>query len=490
MISFIIANIPALVITLPMFVAPILAMIPCETKPLNRYIVWQIAHLIIGLSFAGCVYLFVNVYNLGPLNYFFGAWPPPIGIEYEATKLNTLLLVLISGMAFVLMFFGRKSVEIEVDDKKAGLFYGVFLLLVSGLMGMVITNDIFNIYVFLEISSLATYALVAMGSDRRALTASFNYLVVGTIGGTLFLTGIAFLYILTGSLNISDIAYQLGLTQNARLQVAAITFLFIGLAIKSAIVPLAGWLPRVYAHAPSFVIAFIASVSTKVALYLLAKVLYVLFGRDVALGMFALGDLLTVIAVIAILFGGIAAVMNSDFKKTLAFSSISNIGYIVLGIGLGSKEAVTAAIILFIAHALAKSGLFVIAGLTNNNIRGLKATSPTVAGLLALFGFSLIGVPLTLGFIPKWYLLLAASGLSGGMQLLVFTGVVGGAVLSAVYVWKLIEQAYFTERTFVVKAGWEGMTSLIVLAILTISMGIWAEPFAGFVSSLAGEFAK
>jgi multicomponent Na+:H+ antiporter subunit D len=489
MISSIIANIPALIVTLPMFVAPVLAMIP-SSRPLNRFLIWQTAHLCVGLSLAGCVYLFVNVYNLGALNYFFGAWPPPIGIEYEATKLNTLLLVLISGMAFILMLFGRKSVGNEVDDKKTGLFYAVFLMLVSGLMGMVITNDIFNIYVFLEISSLATYALVAMGHDRRALTASYNYLIVGTIGGTLFLTGIAFLYIMTGSLNISDIAYQLGLIQNSRLQVAAIVFLFIGLAIKSAIVPLAGWLPRVYAYSPSFVASFIAAVSTKVALYLLAKVLYVLFGRDVALGVFALGDLLIIVSVVAILFGGIAAIMQSDFKRTLAFSSISNIGYIVLGIGVGSKEAVTAAIILFVAHAFAKSGLFVIAGLCNNNIRGLKATAPMLAALLVLFGFSLIGVPLTLGFVPKWYLLTAASGVQGNMQYLVFTGVIGGSVLAAVYVWRLIEQAYFTERTYEIQVGWEGMTTLVILAIFTITLGVWAEPFAQFVNEMAGEFAK
>lgn len=489
MISGIITNIPALVITLPMFIAPLLAMIPAD-KHLGRYFIWQIAHLIAGLSFAGCVYLFVNVYNLGPLNYFFGAWPPPIGIEYEATKLNTLLLVLISGMAFILLFFGKRSVEEEIPHKKTGLFYAVFMLLVSGLMGMVITNDIFNIYVFLEISSLATYALIALGNDRRALTASYNYLIVGTIGGTLFLTGIAFLYILTGSLNISDIAYQLGLAQHSRLQVAAIVFLFIGLGIKCAIVPLAGWLPRVYAHAPSFVVSFIAAVSTKVALYLLAKVLYVLFGRDIALDVYALGDLLVVLAVIAILFGGISAIMQSDFKKMLAFSSISNIGYIVLGIGIGTKEAVAGAIILFISHAFAKSGLFVIAGLSKNNIRGLKATSPVLAGLLVIFGFSLAGVPLTLGFVPKWYLLLAGAGLGGNMQLLVLGGVVLGSVLGAIYVWRMIEQAYFTERTFDIKAGWQAMTCLVVLAIFTLGVGIWAEPLALFVTEMAGEFAK
>ena len=379
MISSIITNLPALIITFPMFIAPLLAIIPAQSKR-GRYAVWQITHICAGLSFAACGYLFVNVYNLGPLNYFFGAWPPPVGIEYEATKLNTLLLLLISGMAFVLLLFGKNSVENEINHKKTGLFYAVFLLLLSGLMGMVITNDIFNIFVFLEISSLATYALVAMGQDRRALTASYNYLIVGTIGGTFFLAGIAFLYILTGSLNISDISYQLGLIEHSRLEVAAIVFLFIGLAIKCAIVPLAGWLPRVYTYSPSFVVAFISAVSTKVALYLLAKVLYVIFGRSISLGFYALGDLLVVIAVVAILFGGVAALWQSNFRRMLAFSSISNIGYIVLGIGIGSKAAVTGAIMLFVSHALAKSGLFVIAGLSRNNINGLKA-SPLLAGL-------------------------------------------------------------------------------------------------------------
>ena len=489
MTSPLITNIPAFVIAVPMFIAPILAMIPAA-KSFNRYMIWQIMHLCTGLVFAACAYLFVNVYNLGPLNYFFGAWPPPIGIEYEATKLNTLLLLLISGMAFVLLLFGRKSVEAEISHKKTGMFYAIFLLLFAGLMGMVISNDIFNIYVFLEISSLATYALIAMGRDRRALTASYNYLVVGTIGGTLFLTGIAFLYILTGSLNISDIAYQLGLALHSRLEVAAIVFLFMGLAIKCAIVPLAGWLPRVYNYGPSFAVAFISSVSTKVALYLLAKVLYVLFGRDISLGIFALGNLLVIVAVIAILYGAIAAIMQSDFKRMLAFSSISNIGYIVLGIGLGSKEAVAGAIILFMAHAFAKAGLFVIAGLTNNNIRGLKAASPMLAGLLVLFGLSLGGVPLTIGFVPKWYFLQAAIGLDGYMRIFVLAGVVIGSLLGLVYIWKMVEQAYYSEKTYDIKAGWQSMMCLLILALATITLGVWADPIASFATELAGEFAK
>lgn len=489
MLKDILSNIPALIIAIPMFFAPVVAMIPSTSK-FMRVIIWQVVNLCIGLMLAGATYLFIIVYQTGPFSYFFGAWSPPVGIEYEATKLNTLLMLLISIVAFVLLPYARSSVETEIKHKKTGLFYAVFLLLVAGLMGMVITNDIFNIYVFLEISSLATYALVAMGPDRRALTASFNYLIVGTIGGTLFLAGIGFLYILTGSLNISDISYQLGLTPHNKVEVAAVSFLFIGLAIKCAIVPLAGWLPRAYQYAPGFVTAFIAAVSTKVALYLLAKVFYVLFGKDLALGEYAFESILVVLAVISIFYGGIAACMQTDFKRVLAFSSISNIGYIVLGIGIGSRAAVTAGVLLFVAHAFAKAGLFVVAGISKNNVRGLRDASPLLAGFLVLFGLSIIGVPLTFGFIPKWYLLLAASGLNGWIQVVSFIGIIGGSLLSIVYVWRLVELAYTASGREPIKIGYYSTSTLVTLAILTIYFGASGSPIAGYVSELAGEFAK
>lgn len=484
----VIENIPALVIALPLLVAPLIAMLASSKKHIRR-LIWWVVFVTIGSVCAGCIYLFYVVYNIGPLSYFMGAWAPPIGIEYEATKFNTLLLVLISGVALVLMPFGANVIEKEIPHKRTALFYACFLLLLAGLMGMVITNDLFNIYVFLEISSLATYALVAMGQKRVALTASFNYLIVGTIGGAFFLTGVAFLYALTGSLNISDIAYQIGLRSPNKPMVAAIVFIFVGLAIKSAIVPFAGWLPRVYATAPSFVVAFMAGVATKVPLYLIAKVFYVIFGLETALAQFQFGNIILLLSVLAIFYGGIAALFQTNLTRLLAFSSIANIGFILLGIGLGSKTALTAAVILFISHAVAKSGLFVVASLCQGSFNGLAKKSPYIAAVVILFGFSLVGIPLTAGFLPKWYILLAAMELGGFKQFVALLAIIAGSLLSAGYVYKIISQLYSKEDS-AISFDKKSVITLSIYAAVTVLLGFAGSPIGYYLGGLAGEFAK
>ena len=192
------------------------------------------------------VALLLQVLASGPISYHLGGWAPPWGIEYRVDLLNAFILVLVSGVAAVMMPFARRSVAAEVDPDKQAWFYSMYLLCLTGLLGITITGDAFNIFVFLEISSLSTYVLIALGKDRRALVAAYQYLIMGTIGATFYVIGIGLLYLVTGSLNILDIAERLGPTaaENSRPVLAALAFLTVGISLKLALFPLHVWLPE------------------------------------------------------------------------------------------------------------------------------------------------------------------------------------------------------------------------------------------------------
>ena len=207
------------------------------------------------------------------ISYALGAWQPPVGIEFRVDALNAALLLLLTASAVLALIFALPSVEDEIDKDKRALFYSAFLVVLSGLAGVATTGDAFNMFVFLEISSIPTYALIAMGAshDRRALTSSFNYLVMGTIGATFFVIGVGFLYMATGTLNMADLAMRLPELQGDRVVEIGFAFILVGLGLKAALFPLHLWLPGAYAYAPSFVTTFLAATATKVAFYAIIR---------------------------------------------------------------------------------------------------------------------------------------------------------------------------------------------------------------------------
>lgn len=216
---------------------------------------WAFAVLASWISFAISIALTQQVLAHGTVIYYMGGWAPPWGIEYRIDALNCVLLLLISGMAAIIMPAARIAIGVEVSARARRLFFTVALLSQTGMLGIVITGDAFNLYVFLEISSLASYALIAMGTDRRALPAALRYLILGTIGATFILLGIGLLYMMTGTLNMADLHDRLaGMDHLAPIH-AAFAFIVIGAAIKFALFPLHFWMPNAYTYAPSLVSA-------------------------------------------------------------------------------------------------------------------------------------------------------------------------------------------------------------------------------------------
>jgi len=292
--------------------------------------------------------------------------------------------------------------------------------------------------------------MIALGHDRRSLTAAFQYLIMGSVGATFIVIGIGLMYVMTGTLNMADLAQRLPEVANNRTIPVAFTFLTVGITLKLALFPLHLWLPNAYAYAPSAVTAFIASTATKVSVYLLLRFFFTIFGETFSFDVMELDRILMVLALIAILAMSLVAIYQKNVKRLLAYSSVAQIGYMVLGISLGSVLGVTAGIIHLFNHALMKGALFMAMGCVMYRVgsvriekmAGLGKKMPWTMAAFVAGGLSLIGVPATVGFVSKWYLVQAA--LEQGSWF-VAAIVMVGSLMAVVYIWKVVEVAYFRE---------------------------------------------
>ncbi|NPV26236.1 MAG: monovalent cation/H+ antiporter subunit D family protein [Firmicutes bacterium] len=391
------------------------------------------------------------VLESGKISYRLGGWEPPWGIEYVVDYLNGFVLCIVAFIAFIVTIYAKKSVAVEIEEGKEPLFYAIYLLFITGLMGIVITGDIFNLYVFLEIASLAGYALIAIGKRREALLASFNYLVMGTIGATFILLGIGHLYMVTGTLNMADLGARLPALYQSKVVHTAFAFFITGLSIKIALFPLHNWLPNSYTYAPSTVSAIMAATTTKVGAYVLIRIMFTVFKPDFIFSGVKLHQLLLFLSILAILAGSILAIAQKDIKKMLAYSSIGQIGYIVLGIALLNLTGVQGSLLHILNHALMKGCLFLAVGavvykmgITNiADFRGLGPKMPVSMVAFTIAALSMIGVPLTVGFVSKWYLAIAS--LEAGMWF-VIPVILLSSLLMIVYFWRLIDIIWFQPR--------------------------------------------
>jgi multicomponent Na+:H+ antiporter subunit D len=435
-------HLPVLLVVVPLILAPAAALVGTMGRA------WVVALAACWWALAVAVGLLRQVMAAGPISYALGGWAAPYGIEYRVDLANAFVILIVASIAAVVILYARLSVAREVTEDRGALFYAAFILCMTGLLGIAVTGDVFNVFVFLEISSLSAYALIALGPDRRALTASYQYLIMGSVGATFIVIGIGLMYVMTGTLNMADLAERLPAVANTRTIPVAFTFLTVGITIKLALFPLHLWLPNAYTYAPSAVTAFIASTATKVAVYLLLRFFFTIFGATFSFEQMQLDLVLMPLAILAILIMSLVAIYQDNIKRLLAYSSVAQIGYMVLGISFASVLGVTAGILHLFNHALIKGALFMAMGCVMyrvgsvrvESMSGLGRAMPWTMAAFVLAGFSLIGVPLTVGFISKWYLVQAA--LERGMWP-VAAVVLIGSLLAMIYVWKVVEVAYF-----------------------------------------------
>jgi len=434
-------QLPVLVVLVPLLAAPLCVLLD------RRRLAWLVA-LAAGSSCALLALLLQRQVQLGgPISYALGGWPPPWGIEYRIDRLNSYVLLVVTGVAALVLAFARHSVDREIAPERQVSFYAVLLLALAGLVGICVTGDAFNLFVFLEISSLASYGLISLGRDRRALTAAFQYLVMGTIGATFILIGIGLLYLMTGTLNLAHLAELLPAVAETRTVRAGLAFLTVGIGLKLALFPLHLWLPNAYAYAPSVVSALLAASATKVALYALIRVLFTLFGAALVFDTLGVQQILLPLAALGVLACSTVAIFQRDLKRLLAYSSVAQVGYMLLGVGLGSVGGLAAALNHLFNHALMKGALFMALGavcyrlgsVQLRDLAGIGRRMPWTMAAFLIAALSLLGVPLTAGFVSKWLLLQAA--LERGWWWMVAV-LVGGSLLALVYVGRVIEVAY------------------------------------------------
>ncbi|MBA3012325.1 MAG: monovalent cation/H+ antiporter subunit D family protein [Proteobacteria bacterium] len=376
---------------------------------------YPLALISLALSTFASVNVLMEVIANGTVHYRMAGWAPPMGIEYRIDLLNAMVLVLVSSIAFLNLLASYQNVEQETHDRAAS-FYVAYLLFVVGLLGVVATGDLFNLYVLIEITSLTSYTLVALGDRDRAPLASLNYLFIGVIGASFYLLGVGYIYIITGSLNMVDVAGILPNLPGSSTVLVGFILCLLGVWIKMALFPLHVWLPNGYTYAPTAFSRVVAPLMTKVMVYVMIRLMITVFGLEYIFVTLHLSEAVVWLGTIAIVFGGIMALAQKNLKKMLSYIIVCEIGYMVGGAWLGNELGMTGAILHIVNDALMTFALFLALGnivykikdVDYSNLSGLFGKMPwTMAGFV-LAAFSIIGVPPTCGFFSKWYLILGA----------------------------------------------------------------------------------
>ena len=465
-------HLPILQIILPLMAAPVCMVIR------HPHVVWIWATLIALLCLPMSIALLMQVMVEGVIIYELGGWAAPWGIEYRIDKLNAFVLVIVTAIGAVVMPYAKRTVDTEIPVSRVYLFYTMLLLCEAGLLGISVTGDAFNLFVFLEVSSLSSYVLISFGKDRRALTAAYRYLIMGTIGATFYIIGVGLMYNATGSLNIYDLSRLIPELAGSRTIQAAMAFLTVGLGLKLALFPMHMWLPNAYTYAPSAVTVFLAATATKVAVYALIRVTYTIFGTVDILEIVPIRDMFMVMAVIAMFVGSLVAIYQLNIKRMLAYSSVAQIGYIVLGLSFDTVTGMAAGIIHLFNHAVMKGGLFMalgavayrVGGVQLGQMTGLGRKMPWTMASFVAGGLSLIGVPLTVGFVSKWYLIQAA--LEKGWWMIAILIVIS-SLLAVIYVWRVVEVIYFRPSSEVAQEVNEAPLSMLIPMWVLIGASIY-----------------
>ena len=428
----------------------------------------------------------LSLYALGmtPQAYHMGGWRPPLGINLVSDPLSTLLLIIINAVSFLVCIYSITYMTGYTDKPK---YYGLLMLMIAGMNGVVLTGDLFNMYVFLEIAAIASYALVAFGTEHEELEASFKYLVLGSVASSFILFGIALMYSATGTLNLADISKIItGKGLNSVMTFA--TALFIGgFGLKAAMVPFHAWLPDAHPSAPAPISAMLSGLLIKaLGVYALIRIFYSVIGVNATYSV-----ILICLGILSMVVGVILAVGQWDFKRLLAYHSISQMGYVMLGVGIGSPLALAGGLFHLLNHSMFKSLLFLCSGAVEystgtrqlKKLGGLWYRMPVTGATCSVASLSISGVPPFNGFWSKLLIIVgavqAADRFGPWAYLLAAITVLVSflTLVSFVKVQRYVLFGGLSERLQKIKEVPAAMCiALIVFAILCLGLGIFC-PF-------------
>lgn len=485
-------HLPILTVVLPLVCAP-LCLLFARSDTLVR--VTALAANFISLVFASI--MLVHTGTGGVMDYAIGGWDAPWGIAFRVDRMSALVVFLFALISTAAVLYMHKSLACELKRVRPYAIYSVTLVSQAGFFGIALTDDLFNIFVLLEMASLSGYAMAAASATRGALLCAYRYLIMGTIGALFFLLGIGYLYLLTGTLNLSDLAVRLPQVEAANALAAAYAFIGIGLFLKMALFPLHLWLPGVYTHAPSAVAALFAGTAGKAAIYLFVRLFFSTFGASNVPS--AMLDILTLLAIAALLAGSVKALLDDNAKTVMAYSSIVNVGYIMLAVALANRSGLAAALMHVFNHAIIKCALFMslgciacrVGGCRLADLAGLARRMPWTCAALTAGGIALIGVPTTAGFVSKWYLVTAAFD----AQLWIAAALIlTASLVSVAYVWRLVEALYLKPAAQPAGTGkppgeapFMMLSSCWFLTVFNFYIGLSPSWLVNLCSGIAGE---
>lgn len=462
------ANLPVVIYAVPFLAALLVAAIGWYVRRAARVI----AVSALALTAALAVLALARVMTGGTFYTPLGGWLPPLGIALVVDGLSGLMVTLVSAVALVTVAGSTRLVGEELPGREM-LYYSCVLLVTAGLVGITLTGDLFNLFVHLEVASLAAYALVAAGG-RGAPRAAMAYLIIGSVGASLYLLGVGFLYAATGTLNMADAARLLP-AANPRLVGVGTVLVIVGLGIKMALFPLHTWMPAAYQRAPAAAASFMAPVVTKVSAYAMLRVLFWVHGEELLRTTAAL-DMLAWAGAAAVVAGGVLALVEPDLRRLLAYSSVGQVGVVMLGVGLANKAGLTGAVLHIASDALVKGALFVAAGVALlrfgvtrvEDVNRLRGRTPWLGLAVTVAGLSLIGVPPLGGFFGKWYVL---SGAIQEGQWVFVAALIVGSLTTVGYVFRILERLYFAAPDSEPPPAPAG-PSLAVGACLVLAVGV------------------
>ena len=492
---------PAIIVVVPLLAALMVTALWWFEKRLC----FPLAIIAGAISFSASVGLLLKVLAVGAVEYRLGGWAPPFGIVFRIDHLNALILVVVS-LVSLLNLAGSKTIAEKEFGEKIGAFYALYLLFTTGLFGILVTGDAFNLYVLLEIASLTGYALIGMGQGRAPIS-GLNYLLMGTIGASLYLLGIGYLYLMTGSLNMADIARILPGILPSNVVLLAFILCLCGLFIKMALFPLHAWLPNAYAYSPSLVSSLVAPLTTKVMIYVMFRLTLTIFTYDFAFNSVAVRLPILWLAILAMVMGSLMALGQKRLKKMLAYIIVAEVGYMVGGFWLGNRAGMNGAMLHIINDAVMTLCVFMAAGAIVYKIeddrlsalQGVFRKMPFTMTAMVVGGLSIIGVPPTCGFFSKWYLLLG--GIAAG-QFAFVAALIFSSLVNVILFFKFFEIGYFqpfaqaethdhgqvnhaAHSEGVAEAPLDLLVPLMLTAVLLIILGV----FSGEIVTRVIQFA-
>jgi multicomponent Na+:H+ antiporter subunit D len=455
-----------------------------------KSIIWIFVTLVSFALFILALYGVAVTQQFPMLVYKMGNWPPPLGIVMAFDSMSAFMTLVISILVFAGAVFSFRYMSHYTGQWK---FYTLYMLITAGMMGISITGDLFNMFVFLEIAAISSYALVAFGVDVEELEASFKYMVMGEVGGLTFLLAIALIYAKTSTLNLADISNTLQIVGHTPFFWMVLGMLLFAFSIKAAFVPFHSWLPDAHPAAPAPISSLLSGIFIKVlGMYTIARLVFNVFGLSRANAP-VFFNVLVGIGLLSIVFAGVTALSQKDYKRLLGYSSVSQVGYIMLGFGIGNYYGVAGAIFYILAHALAKGLLFLTSGSVvyatgTRDIRklaGLGEKMSTTAWSFRFGSMSLIGLPPLVGFFAKYYIIWGA--LRAQMLWLAIVAIVL-SVLTLGYLLKIENNVFMKKGK--VQAGKAPFTMRIAMVFLVVLIVLFGIGFQQIIEFIVGPAAN